>query len=92
MGQNSIFQDDNARPHRASIVDDFLQLNGVQRLELPPMSLDLSCIEHLWDILGRAVNKNISKHTRLTETSSSRMGCNSSKANTVTGEFDEEES
>ena len=55
------------------------------------MSPDLSCIEHLWDILGRAVNKHINQHTRLAETSSSRMGCNSSKANTATGEFDKEE-
>ena len=33
MGQNAIFQDDNARPHRARIVDDFLRQNGVERLE-----------------------------------------------------------
>ena len=65
MGRNAIFQDDNARPHRAWIVDNFLQLNGVQRLEWPPMSPDLSCIEHLRDILGRAVNKHINQHTRL---------------------------
>ena len=65
MGQNAVFQDDNARPHRARIVDNFLQLNGVQRLEWPPMSPDLSCIEHLWDIFGRAVNNHINQHTRL---------------------------
>ena len=67
MGQNAIFQDDNARPHRARIVDNFLQPNGVQRLEWPPMYPDLSCIEHLWDILGRAVNKHINQHTRLAD-------------------------
>ena len=42
MGQNAIFQDDNAR-----ILDDFLRQNGVERLEWPPMSPDLSCIEHV---------------------------------------------
>ena len=67
MGQNAIFQDDNARPHRARIVDNVLQLNGVQRLEWPPMSPDVSCIEHVWDILGRAVNKHINQHTRLAD-------------------------
>ena len=46
MGHNAIFQDNNARPHRARIVDNFnfLQLNGVQCFEWPPMSPDLSCI------------------------------------------------
>ena len=67
MEQNAIFQDDNARPHRARIVDNFLQLNGVQRLEWYPMSLDLSCIEHLWDFLGQAVNKHINQHTRFAD-------------------------
>ena len=67
MGQNVIFQDENARPHRAWIMDNFLQLNGVQRLEWPPMSPDLSFIEHLWDIFGWAVNKQIDQHTRLAD-------------------------
>ena len=34
INQNAIFQDDNnARPHRARTVDDFLRQNGVERLE-----------------------------------------------------------
>ena len=55
------------KPHRARIVDNFLQLYGVQQLEWPPMFPDLSCIEHLCDILGRAVNKHINQHTRLAD-------------------------
>ena len=31
------------------------------------MSPDLSCIEHLWDNLGRALNKHINQHTPLAD-------------------------
>ncbi|GBL78932.1 hypothetical protein AVEN_48904-1 [Araneus ventricosus] len=47
--------DDNARPHRAAIVDDFLESEGISRMEWPAYSLDLNPIENLWDALGRAV-------------------------------------
>ena len=94
MGQNAIFQDDNARTHRARIVDNFLQLNGVQQLEWPPMSLDLSCIEHLWDILGRAVNKHINQHTLFANLQRLLLqewaAIPQRQINTATGEFDEE--
>ena len=35
-----IFQDDNARPHRARIVDDFYRVNNVNRIDWPAMSPD----------------------------------------------------
>ena len=54
-----IFLDDNARPHRARIVDDFLRVNNVNRMDWPAMSPDLSCIEHFWDILGKAVHARL---------------------------------
>ena len=65
MGNNGIFQDDNAWPHRARIVDGFLQANNVRRLEWPAMSPDLSCIEHVWDVLGRAVQKKMTEHSSM---------------------------
>ena len=64
---NVIFQDDNARLHRARIVDGFLQANNVRRLKWPAMSPDLSCIEHVWDVLGRAVHKRMTERSTMAD-------------------------
>lgn len=36
LGPNSILQDDNARPHRAGFIRDYLQNLGVERMEPQP--------------------------------------------------------
>ena len=54
-----VLQDDNARPHRARIVQQFQQQNNVDHLDLPARSLDLSPIEHVWDILGKRVRQRV---------------------------------
>ena len=42
-----VLQDDNARPHRATIVQQFLQQNNVDHLDWPARSPDLSlCLGH----------------------------------------------
>ena len=55
-GQNFIMMDDNARPHRARIVDNFLQGQHITRMHpWPVCSPDMNPIEHCWDQLGRAI-------------------------------------
>ena len=59
IGPNFILQDDNARPHRARITDDFLEEEAITRMDWPAVSPDLNPIEHLWDELGRKVTARL---------------------------------
>ena len=54
-----VFQDDNARAHRARVVTNYLQRRNIRTLPWPAMSPDLSPIEHVWDILGKRVRIRI---------------------------------
>lgn len=65
QGIGGILQDDNARPHRARIINDHLQQRAIQRIEWPACSPDLNPIEHLWDQLGRAVRSRVTDATTL---------------------------
>ena len=56
FGDNYRYQDDNATPHRARVVLDFLQQGNVTKMEQPPRSPDCNPIEYLWDELGREIS------------------------------------
>ncbi|GFV60566.1 transposable element Tcb2 transposase [Trichonephila clavipes] len=55
MGTKFLFTDDNARPHRANIVDECLQSEDISRMNWSAYSPDLNSIEHVWDMLGRRI-------------------------------------
>lgn len=50
---NFILMHDNARPHTARIVNDYLDNSNIEILNWPARSPDLNPIEHLWDNIGR---------------------------------------
>ena len=54
---NGIFQNDNASPHTARHTQNILSIHNVSVLQWLARSLDLSPIEHLWDLLGRQVRE-----------------------------------
>ena len=53
IGQGAVFQDDNARPQDGHIVNAFVRVNNINRMDWPANSPDINPIENLWDELGR---------------------------------------
>ncbi|GFY14861.1 transposable element Tcb2 transposase [Trichonephila clavipes] len=64
IGDDFILMDDNCRPHRANLVEDFLFEEGIVRMEWPASSSDMNPIEHIWDALGRRVAGHQPPHKR----------------------------
>lgn len=58
---------DNARPHRARIVTQYLEEQNIERIEWPPTSPDMNPIEHAWDQLKRAIWRRPNPPTTLEE-------------------------
>ncbi|UYV73074.1 hypothetical protein LAZ67_10001746, partial [Cordylochernes scorpioides] len=67
IGHNLIFMDDNARSHRARLVNEYLQSENIRRMDWPARSPDLNPIEHVWDALGRRIGARHSSPRTLVE-------------------------
>ncbi|GFS92780.1 transposable element Tcb1 transposase [Trichonephila clavipes] len=67
VGPTFVLSDDNTRPHRADIVDDYLESEGIARMASPEYSPDHNPIENLWDALGRAVSSRFPPPVTLIE-------------------------
>ncbi|GFX91298.1 transposable element Tcb2 transposase [Trichonephila clavipes] len=52
IGDDFILMDDNCRPHRANLVEDFFFEEGIVRMERPTCPPDMNPIKHVWDSLG----------------------------------------
>ena len=51
--------EDNARSHRARVINYHLEVVGIERLDWPSLSPDLNPIEHAWDTLQRRINARL---------------------------------
>ncbi|GFV62747.1 histone-lysine N-methyltransferase SETMAR [Trichonephila clavipes] len=56
VGLTFVLIDDNAHPHRAAIIDGYLESEGIARMAWPAYLPDLNQIKNLWDALGQAVS------------------------------------
>ena len=57
LADRPLYIDDNARPHRARIVTAYRQQESIDSIFWPAMSPDMNPIEHVWDAIGRNLNR-----------------------------------
>ena len=54
---NLLLADDNARPHRACVVDAYPHKQDIICMDWAPYSPNMNSIEHIWDDIGRGLEE-----------------------------------
>lgn len=67
IGNNFLLMHDNARPHVAGIVREYLHEVNIPQMEWPSLSPDLNPIEPVWDMLGRRIRSRVPTPMTLNE-------------------------
>jgi transposase len=64
VGDQFILMDDNARRHRARVVQDYREWESIERMDWPARSADLKPIEQLWkELLVRIIARQLQLRT-----------------------------
>ena len=65
FGHNVVYQDDNAMPHRARTVVNFMETEGIEHMEWPAVSPDINPIENLLSEVTRTMDASANQPTNL---------------------------
>lgn len=67
FGPEFIYVDDNARPHRAALVNEIFENHNIRRMIWPPRSPDCNPIEQIWAHLSQQISLREHQPTTLPE-------------------------
>ena len=57
--KNCMLMQDNARPHTAGIVTEYLDDVKIQKMDWPSRSPDFNPIVHVWVMMGRKIRNRV---------------------------------
>lgn len=73
IGADFLLMQDNARPHTARCVTEYLDQVQIPTMNWPACSPDMNPIEHVWDMLGRRLRSRIPAVRNLEEARTALM-------------------